>query len=322
MSIYLSDKWVWDFWFAQDGADYHIFYLQAPRALGDEYLRHWHVSIGHAVSSDLQHWQVLPDALAPSVEYKDVFDSYTTWTGSIIHYRGLWYMFYTGGNRVEKGRIQRVGLATSIDLITWEKHPSNPLIVADSQWYDLIDLDIWHEQAWRDPWVFRHNGAFHALITGRANHGPVDGRGVIAHARSLDLVQWEVLPPITKPGLFGHMEVPQLISANGCYYLLFSCGSKLLSSQGRNRFKNKTGSYYLCGEAPLGPFRYLSDEPLIGDENGSLYSGKFVQGPDDDWYLMAFNNYDKDGNFVGEITDPMPVHISEEGRLNVINQII
>lgn len=317
MAIYFSDKWVWDFWFAQNGADYHIFYLQAPRDLGDESLRHWNSSIGHAVSTDLSHWQILPDALAPTKENEEAFDSYTTWTGSILKHQGLWYMFYTGSNRFEKGRIQRVGLATSLDLIVWDKHPSNPLIEADSRWYELLDIDTWHELAWRDPWVFRYNGAFHAFITGRANHGPADGRGVIAHARSSDLVQWEVLPPLTNPGLFGQMEVPQIISANNRYYLLFSCGSKQLSTQGRIRFNNKTGTYYMGGESPLGPFRFLGDQPLIGDKSGSLYSGKFVLGPDEEWYLMAFTNYDKDGNFIGGITDPMPVHISDEGLINI-----
>ena len=35
-------------------------------------------------------------------------------------------------------------------------------------------------------------------------------------------------------------------------------------------------------------------EPIdLGDENGSLYSGKFVLDPDDNWYLMAFNNYSR-----------------------------
>ena len=87
MALNLIDKWVWDFWFAQDGPDYHIFYLQAPRALRDEPLRHWHVSIGHAVSRDLRHWQILSDALVPSVENEDAFDNYTTWTGSSLRSR-------------------------------------------------------------------------------------------------------------------------------------------------------------------------------------------------------------------------------------------
>ncbi len=317
MALNLTDKWVWDFWFAQDGPDYHIFYLQAPRAMRDEHLRHWHVSIGHAVSRDLRYWQILPDALVPSMEDEDAFDNYTTWTGSIIRYQGMWYLFYTGSKKGEQGRIQRVGLATSNDLIRWDKHPSNPLIKADSRWYELLDLEIWHEEAWRDPWVFWYDGAFHALITGRANHGPVDGRGVIAHARSLDLIQWDVLPPLTEPGEFGHMEVPQLIAINDRYYLIFSCGSAQLSARRRNRFGNISGSYYLYAESPLGPFRYLSDVPLIGDEPNSLYSGKIVPGPDEKWYLMAFRNYDRNGNFIGEITDPLPVHITADGRLSI-----
>ena len=77
MVIRLHDKWVWDFWFAQDGPDTHIFYLQAPRALKEEHLRHWNVSVGHAISQDLSHWEILPDALAPSTE-KDAWDDYTT----------------------------------------------------------------------------------------------------------------------------------------------------------------------------------------------------------------------------------------------------
>ena len=168
MSLRLPEKWVWDFWLAQDGSDYHVFYLQAPRALGDPELRHWNVSIGHAVSQDLRTWQVLPDALHPTRGRPSAWDSYTTWTGSVVHHAGTWYLFYTGTSRSEKGLIQRIGLATSNDLLHWEKHPANPLISADPRWYELLDLELWHEQAWRDPWVFRHpeTGEFHALITG------------------------------------------------------------------------------------------------------------------------------------------------------------
>jgi beta-fructofuranosidase len=84
------------------------------------------------------------------------------------------------------------------------------------------------------------------------------------------------------------MEVPQLISINGGCYLLFSCWSGMLSSLGRKRFGDITGSYYLYGESPLGPFRFLNDKPLIGDEKGSYYSAKMLRGPDNKWYLLAF----------------------------------
>ena len=48
----LPDKWVWDFWFARQDGQHHIFYLQAPRALGDPGRRHHNATIGHAVSGN------------------------------------------------------------------------------------------------------------------------------------------------------------------------------------------------------------------------------------------------------------------------------
>ena len=65
MSFSLPDKWVWDFWFARHEGQHHIFYLQAPRALGDPGLRHHRATIGHAVSADLRDWRLLPDVVHP-----------------------------------------------------------------------------------------------------------------------------------------------------------------------------------------------------------------------------------------------------------------
>lgn len=319
MTLRLPDQWVWDFWLARDGVDYHIFYLQAPRSLEDEVLRHWHVSIGHAVSQNLREWEVLPDALRPSAE--PAWDDYTTWTGSVLRFAGLWYMFYTGTCHAEEGLVQRVGLATSTNLIAWDKHPRNPLIEADPRWYELLDLDLWHDQAWRDPYVFLHpeRGDFHALITARANAGPADGRGVIGHARSNDLIDWEVLPPLTEPGDFGQMEVPQLVALGGRYYLLFSSQATVHSAQRRDRTGRRPmmGTHYMVSDSPLGPFRFTTDAFLVGDPVGRLYSGKLVEDPDGTWCFLAFRNFAADGQFAGEIIDPLPVRVDGGGRLVV-----
>ena len=56
------DRWVWDLWIARTSSEYHMFFLQAPRALGDPDLRHRNASIGHASSVDLATWTILPDA--------------------------------------------------------------------------------------------------------------------------------------------------------------------------------------------------------------------------------------------------------------------
>lgn len=43
------EKWFWDFWFAHNKPEYHIFYLQAPKSLRREEQRHHNATIGHAV---------------------------------------------------------------------------------------------------------------------------------------------------------------------------------------------------------------------------------------------------------------------------------
>jgi len=328
MTLRIADKWVWDFWFARDGADIHIFYLQADRALKEESLRHWHVSIGHAVSQNLSEWTILPDALRPSPmpedEGAEPFDSYTTWTGSIIRQNGLWYLFYTGGKRSEQGLVQRVGLATSSDLTAWTKHPDNPLIVADPQRYELLDLSAWHDQTWRDPFIFRdpQTRQFHAYITARIKDGEADARGVIGHARSDDLIHWEILPPLTEPGEFGHMEVPQMVEMGGRYYLLFCVGRGQYSAARKSRagIQLQTGTHYLVADSPFGPYRYLTDDFLSGDAHGSLYSGKLIQDNNGRWQFMAFHHFSPDGMFLGEISDPIPVHIEDDGRLRLVQE--
>lgn len=325
MTLFLKNRYIWDFWFAKDKADYHLFYLQASRSLPDPDQRHWNVSIGHAVSQDLVKWQVLPDALKPGPA--GTWDDYTTWTGSVIRHEDKWYLFYTGTCHADKGLVQKIGLATSPDLISWEKHPANPLIVADPQFYEELDLKLWHDQAWRDPFVFRDptTGEFHAYITARVNYGPADGRGVIAHARSKDLLDWEVLPPVTGPGDFGQMEVPELVQINGRYYLIF-CSSTELSSKIRKertgQFEPIIGTHYLVSENMLGPFRYTTDDFLVGDKTGSLYAGKLIQAPDGEWMFMAWLNTDSEGKFWGALSDPTPVSVDEKGNLEVTTTTI
>jgi len=323
MVIRLHDKWVWDFWFAQEGPDYHIFYLQAPRSLREESRRHWNVSVGHAVSQDLLRWEILPDALKPSHK-TGTWDNYTTWTGSIIKHEGLWYMLYTGTNREENGKIQRIGLAVSSDLMTWERYSEQAIITADPKWYEVFDNYDWHEVTWRDPWVFKLEETFHAFITARCKAGPRNARGVIGHAISTDLVNWEVKSPITDPGGFGFMEVPQLVEIDGLWLLFFSVPKEMVALADLDNADNNqhTGTHYLVADHALGPFRSLTHEFLVGDEIGSLYAGKVIRGPQGDWVFMAFENFSPGKMFIGKISDPFPLSIQKDGKLFVPHRFV
>ncbi|MCA9837356.1 MAG: family 43 glycosylhydrolase [Trueperaceae bacterium] len=317
MALSLSDKWLWDFWFARDGADYHVFYLQAPKSLEHESQRHFNVSIGHAVSQDLKTWTVLADALKPSDPALDALDNYTTWTGSILKYEGLWYMFYTGSSLQEKGLIQRIFLATSGNLLDWQKY-GPPVIEADPRWYEKLDLTIWLDEAWRDPFVCQdETGLFHAFITARANEGPADARGVIGHATSKDLLSWQVRPPVSPGGDFAYLEVPQVSRLKGGYYLLFAVTHDKFSKTRLERSKPETGMHYLRADKLTGPYKLMQDKFMLADTSGSLYSGKFLYDPRGNLVFMAFENYSPEGKFIGSLTDPFPVTQLSDGRLEV-----
>jgi beta-fructofuranosidase len=319
MTLRLADKWVWDFWLVQAGGEHHIFYLQAPRTLEQPVLRHHHASIGHAVSRDCRTWRVLPDALHPGPGGS--WDDLATWTGSAVEHDGRWYMLYTGISRREQGLIQRIGLAVSDDLVHWAKHPGNPVLEADPRWYDLLDRTRWRDQSWRDPWLFRHpdDGSLHCLITARSPLGAPDAAGVVGHARSLDLVAWEVLPPVTAPGDFAQVEVPQLVRVNGRYAILVSCQAEDHSRERIARLGNpgETGTFVFASDEMFGPYD-SPNGPIAGPGGplGTLYAGKLLERQAETWQFMAFRG-DGDRDFLGELIDPLPVTYEADGHLLV-----
>jgi beta-fructofuranosidase len=304
MGLRLEDKWIWDFWFAQDGDTTHVFFLQGPRSLVDADLRHRHATLGHAVSTDLTNWTLLPDPLERSAPGS--WDDLATWTGSITRADGIWHLLYTGISTRDSGLIQRIGLATSRDLEHWERFGDGPIIEADPTWYELLDLDVGHQQAWRDPWVFADpaGNGYHALITARRPSGPPDARGVIGHAVSADLHRWEVRPPFPSPAGFGQLEVPQVVDAGNSALLVFCTAGHHVSAARRRAHDREpgTGTYICRVPGVLGPF----DVPVsaYAGPYTDLYAGKLIRRGDD-WYLMGFIDT-IEGEFVGELSDPIP----------------
>lgn len=303
----LPDSWVWDFWFADDGESYHLFFLYASRALRDPDARHYRASIGHAVSSDLVSWTRIEDALVRADA--PAFDDLATWTGSVVrHPDGTWFLFYTGSTAAPDGRnVQRIGSATSDDLVTWQRVPENPVLVAEPRWYERLDAGVWHDEAFRDPWVFADpdGDGWHMLITARATTGEPFERGVVGHAVSADLRRWEPRPPLTAAGPrgFGQLEVTQVEVVDGRPVLLFSCLAEHASPD--RRATGTTGGIWAAPAAGLlGPFDIAAAEPVTDDR---FYSGRLIRRRSDDrWVLLAFHNRGEHG-FVGAISDPMPV---------------
>ena len=319
MTLFLDDCWIWDFWLATDADEHHVFYLKAPKSIGDPEERHWNVSIGHAVSTDLHDWTVVDDVIAPSSVAS--WDDKSTWTGSVIKHGGRWVMLYTGTSHADDGRVQRVGMLTSDDLHCWERLPE-PVLTADPEHHEILDLDMWHDQAWRDPWMYDDptDGHVHVLVTARANHGDRYDRGVIGHARSRDLVTWEMLPSIATPSGFGQLEVPQLVALDDRWYLLFASDLETQSEQRRSTGPG-TGTYYLVGDAPYGPFSMLGDGVLEADRIGTTYAGKIHHTADGAPCFMAWHRYERDGSFTGYLTAPRRIEVAADGTLAVTDSV-
>ena len=296
---------MWDFWFAVVGDDVHVFYLQAPRALGDPELRHHNASIGHAVSRDLRTWTALATALGPGAEGE--FDDLATWTGSIVRHDGRWQLFYTGVSRAEGTSVQRVGRAVSDDLLSWERR--GMVLEADPRWYE--------REHWRDPWVAWDDarGRFDMLLCARVPDGPEDARGVIGHATSPDLERWEAGPPLSTPGELYQLEVPQLVRIGGAWRILFCTearhhGAARLARPG---VVAETGTHYLTARERLGPYALDRDAFLL---TAGSYAGRLLHHRGR-WHLLAWQMRDERGAFVGELGDPLPVAVAPDGSLAV-----
>jgi beta-fructofuranosidase len=149
---------------------YHLFYQYNPHGPFHGTI-HW----GHAVSVDLVHWEHLPLALAPTPGGPDEDGC---WSGCAVDDNGVPTLIYSGN----RGGAQRACLATSSDgLLTWQKHPDNPVIPAPPPGLHLVEF--------RDHCVWRENGMWYQLIgAGIEGHG-----GTALLYRSPDLRAWEYL---------------------------------------------------------------------------------------------------------------------------------
>ncbi|MEM8849133.1 MAG: levansucrase [Pseudomonadota bacterium] len=322
MTLSLPDHWIWDTWYARDGATWHCYFLKAPKSLGDPELRHFNVEQGHATSKDLITWAHHGTCLKPSDG--PAWDDYTTWTGSVV--RGpddRWHYFYTGARRSEDGLYQRIGHAIG-DLYTWDRVGSGLCLDLTGPNAELYEADhalgFWHDRAMRDPWVMADpdgDGWLMFFTARAAGVAEPNAGGCIGFATSLDLYTWTLQPPVFIGG-FGQLEVPQVFKVGDRWYCLFCTAAEHFSKAQAEAIPGGpvTGSHYLMGDGPRGSWRLPEGPFLDGALPCRRYAARIVPtdgGP----VIMGFADRPDGGAFQGYVMDPQRVTADEDGHLRV-----
>lgn len=305
-------KFLWDAWFLKVANYYHLFHLQADRTHEPDERHHNQVSIGHAVSSNLSDWTPLPPALEPGEPGE--WDDLSLWTGCVFATGQQFYLFYTARTRTQFW-IQRLGLATSVDLVHWTKFSQNPILEADNRHYDMKNEKnaLGVVPAFRDPFIFEYfnpatkKKVFYLVFCGRAKDQPPEYNGCLGVAVSKNLIDWRLLPPLLAPARYDEMEVPQLLFHRNQYYLFFTTYAKNYSPIWQKQVSPATGLHCYVSDQLLGPYEPWHGHGVVSD-NPQLMGLRLIEPVSETEYLACgWLNTDADGNFIGRLASPINI---------------
>ncbi len=245
---------------------YHLFYQYHP------YDSHWGpMHWGHAVSSDLLHWQYLPAAMAPD----EAYDKDGCFSGSAITLPdGKQLLMYTGVVREtgEEGSVhetQTQCIAVG-DGVNYEKYAGNPV---------LTEADLpkgSSREDFRDPRVWKgSDGSYYAIIGSR----PADGSGQILLYTSEDGFQWKFKKVFAaNNNRFGKMwECPDFFELDGKGVLLTSPQDML--PQGYE-YHNGNGTLCMIGEYDEIEDDFTEEHNQSIDYGIDFYAPQTVLSPD------------------------------------------
>jgi hypothetical protein len=175
-------------WIKDDYGVYHLFFHTEGHVAGCE--------IVHYTSTDLQSLDYVGVALRKN---PGGWDSYALWAPHVVKSGGTYYMFYTGPDHHggDPNGKQRIGLATSTDLVTWTRYPGNNcpgtsgdgcIYECDESWTTWDGPSGAYNQQCRDPFVIWDSVEQRWLMFATAKSD--NQYGVVTVAHSANLTSW------------------------------------------------------------------------------------------------------------------------------------
>ncbi|HEY3217192.1 MAG TPA: family 43 glycosylhydrolase, partial [Candidatus Eisenbacteria bacterium] len=217
-------------WTPAGSWNFHLFYIR-QNLLTKQYhggLDFTEKNLGHAVSNDLHAWMVLDTAAIETRPGR--FDSEHVWAPHVVR-RGLtYYLFYTG---VDASGDQRIGLATSTDLVNWVQGDSVFEVPPDG-WEDPHPSPggppLFGQTQLRDPFVIEDPETpgtwlmYYVTVARDYTPGMVVG---VARSNG-DFASWSNTFPLWATlhrwptATVGRVESPHVFPRNGSWWLFYT----------------------------------------------------------------------------------------------------
>ncbi len=286
---------------------FHMFYQYNPYDTVWDAM-HW----GHAVSTDLLHWEYLPAALAPDKPY----DDYGCFSGSAIELDdGKQLLLYTGVRR-EGGEGENLDVQTQCiaigDGLNYRKITQNPVL-------DETDLPDGCERAnFRDPKIWREKDGSFRCVVGTCDES---GFGKLLLFCSANGIEWNFESILVEnDGRLGLMwECPDFFELDGKAVVLVSPQDMLPKCF---EYHNGNGTVCLIGAFDGQTKTFTPERDHSVDYGIDFYAPTTLLAPDGRRIMIGWmQNWDttkltgrKDRRWFGQMTLPRELSI-RNGRL-------
>jgi beta-fructofuranosidase len=273
-----------------EGDVYHLFHLIIPN----------HDYIAHAISHDGISWKRVKNALF--VGDPGSWDDDMLWTMHTVKVNGHYHQYYTGLRLRDRGITQKIGLASSSDLYTWEKQNTGIFPLSSrGPFYEDVENMPRKWLSFRDPFFYEENGRSFLLVCARAAHGPFSRRGCIA---LLELAESGIKyhPPILYPRMYDDVECPCVFKLDGNYYLIGS-------------IREDVKVRYWFSDQLMGEYHCFHSDVLLPQGN---YAARVVK---DNGHFLIYNFYYTDNQVNSKRVLPPPKQLvtDDRGRLALVS---
>jgi beta-fructofuranosidase len=299
-----------DFCIVKKDGQFHIFYIRHDMTLGHDDTEK---DFGHAVSYDLYTWTQLPTVLSVRT---DNWDNQHVWAPTIVELDGVYYMLYAGVTKRDgdPAQEQRIGVATSTDLMNWNRLDQPVYSCRDVPWSWCDSTAV--NDGFRDPFVMPdpaqpgHWLMYYSTFPATDTLGMIVG---VAQSKG-DLTQWTDLEPlwVTNRAYSYNpiVESPHVFQHGNLWFLFMTAGG---AGQPISFFETHDPR---AADPSAWVYRGRL-ATMLGIDTQSWYASEhFADGTND---LFAFVNYNRVEIYRMFWTAPDAFQLYEPGNFHIVS---